>query len=429
MAWEPPEEVSVEEVRASSRRAEELYGKDINVEEYLIRIESLGLEWDVGGSIYTPTGEIPTGPDGKKIGAFLIHGGGGDHRGFDIMARMLASTKGYKVVTVSYPGNLYLGNESHEWPGDTMNQDGSARVPMWLKEEVIGPDQYDMIEDKGDDIFRAKYGTLFFARAKPGTRFYDRLAAWPIAYQDAYKEVCRRFLDEDTFSIYCSGASTGGHQAHMMLQRVPNIVGLVGAETSAFGSIFSKMLDQGWPFDFDMMTVRTWRDVARYAGPEDGARAAQRLPWLMEEVFEKHNSMLHKPLIKAQQIGQFAAYDALKNAARATAKRLNLNAEEAAELEERYLAYPAPLPASVKPMPPALYCIMANSRDHSFERYNGVLLPELAKLDQPPKARIVRFATGIHTYQVALPGLPYGTAPAVADMWHEAIMGGYYLSS
>jgi pimeloyl-ACP methyl ester carboxylesterase len=392
----------------------------------LLRIDSLDLPWDVGGLVYDPAGPIATGPDGKQIGVLLIHGGGGDHRSFDVMARLLAG-KGYRVVTVTYPGNLYLGNKEHDWPGDTMEGNGKARTPIWAQDEEIDQDQYDLVERQGDDIFRAKYGTLFFAHAKPGTRFYDRLAAQPMAYEEAYQAVCLKFLGPDTFSIYCSGVSTGGHQAHLLLQRVPNIVGLVGAESSPFGSIFGKMLNQGWPYNFDMMTVRTWRDVARYAGPEAGPEGARRLPWLMEEVFEKHRGMLHKPLMKAQQIVQFGAVDALRNAATAVAARLKLGDKASEELRDRFAAYPSPLPSSKRPVPPLLYCIMANSRDHSFERYNGILLPELAKLDTPPKARIVRFDEGIHTYQVVLPGLPYGTAPAVADMWEQAIMGGYYL--
>ncbi|MBB5788832.1 hypothetical protein [Jiangella mangrovi] len=427
MVWTPPATVSVEQIRESSRGAEARAGEPIDVEQYLFTIESLGLPWDIGGAIYQPRGPVAVGPDGKAVGVFLIHGGGGDHRGFDTMARLLAQGKGYRVVTITYPGNLYLEGETYDWPGDTFGDDGSIRTPMWKKGEAVTPDQYDLVEIKGDDVFRAKYGTLMFLKAHPGSRFFDRLAAWPMAYEDAFVEACRRFLPAEDYSIYCSGVSTGGPFAHMILQRVENIVGLVGAESSPYGSIFSAMLDQGWPYDFDMMTVRTWRDVARYAGPEAGADAGRRLPWLMEEVFEKHRAMTHRPLLKAQHLVQFCATDALERAAEASAARLGLGEDATKELKTRFAGYPFPLGGDARPVPPLLYSIMANSRDHTFQRYDEILLPALARLDPAPKANIVRFDIGVHQYQAPLGDLPYGTAPAVADLWADAIDGGYYL--
>jgi len=433
MVWNPPSEVSVEQIEAASRAAVERADEPISVEQYLFTIESLGLEWDVGGAVYQPRGAVTTGPDGRPVGVFLIHGGGGDHRGFDTMARLLARQKGYRVVTVTYPGNLYLGPDHgaadpYDWPGDTFGPDGAIRTPMWRRGEVIDSGQYDLVEEVGDDVFRAKYGTLMFLRAKPGTRFHDRLAAWPGAYEDAFVAACARFLPADTYSIYASGVSTGGPFAHMLLQRVPNIVGLVGAESSPYGAIFSRMLGQGWPYDFDMMTIRTWRDVARYAGPEAGPEAYRRLPWLMEEVFEKHRSMTHRPLLKAQHLVQFAAVDALEHAAQATARRLGLDEAGTKELVDRFTGYPFPLGEGARPVPPLLYCIMANSRDHTYQRYSEILLPALAELDPAPKASIVRFAVGVHSYQQPLGDLPFGTAPAVADVWADAISGGYYLT-
>jgi hypothetical protein len=430
MNWEPPPDVSNEIIAAASARAEAAGTQDdCSAEEYVFRIEVAGLPWDIAGAVYEPrSGEIPIGPDGRKVGAFLIHGGGGDHRGFNTMARLLARMHSMRVVTISYPGNVYLKNDTHDWPGDTLNADGTVRTPMWAADEQIGPDQYEVVQDNHDPIFRAKYGTLFFARAHEGTRFYDRLAAWPWAYEQAFQEACRRFLPDPEYSIYASGVSTGGPFAHLCLQRIPNIVGLVGAESSPFGAIFSKMLNQGWPYEFNMMTVRTWRDVARYAGPEAGAEGARRLPWLMEEVFERHAAMLHTPLMKVQHLVQFAAVDQLRAAAQATGKRLGMNDEETAALADRFAGYPFPMQGDdVKPVPPLLYTIMANSRDHTYERYSGQLLPELAKLSPAPKARIVRFAQGIHQYQRSQPGLPWGNAPAVAELWNEAIMKGYYL--
>jgi pimeloyl-ACP methyl ester carboxylesterase len=429
LSWEPEELVSRESILESSARAHDWLEAGFTSTPYRFRIDVAGLPWDVGGAVYEPrSGELATGPDGRKVGVFLIHGGGGDHRSFDTMAKLLAAGKSYKVVTITYPGNLYLRNQTHDWPGDTMEPDGRVRTPMWAEEEDITPDQFDLVTDASDDVFRAKYGTLFFIRAHEGTRLYDRLASWPWAYEEAFKEACRRHLPEGEFSVYISGASTGGPFAHMSLQRIPNVVGLLGAETSNFGFLCSKMLGQGWPYPFYQMTVRTWRDVARYAGPEAGPEGCWRLPWLIEEVFERHQAMLHLPLLKAQHLVQFCAVDQFRAAGEVTGRRLGLGAAEVTALGERFAGYPFPLPGDSPRVPPLLYSIMSNSRDHTYQRYSEILLPEVAKFDPAPKARIVRFAVGIHSYQKPLEGLPFGTAPAVADLWSTAIDNGYYLS-
>src|SRR5690606_28597935 len=133
MTWVPPKRVTVEQIEESSRAAVARDDVPVDVEEYLFRIESLGLQWDVGGAVYQPRSAVATGADGRPVGVFLIHGGGGDHRGFDTMARLLARTKGYRVVTITYPGNLYLGGDGYDWPGDTFGDDGAIRTPMWLK--------------------------------------------------------------------------------------------------------------------------------------------------------------------------------------------------------------------------------------------------------------------------------------------------------
>ena len=45
---------------------------------------------------------------------------------------------------------------------------------MWKRGEYITPDQYDVLRDTS---MRMRYGTRTVARAKPGTIFYDRMAA------------------------------------------------------------------------------------------------------------------------------------------------------------------------------------------------------------------------------------------------------------
>jgi hypothetical protein len=428
--WDPPQEITRDEI---VRASEDVIARpDIpitNVED-IFRIHVLGMDWDIGGRVYQPEdpSRIPTGADGKKIGVFLQHGGGGDHRGQEPLATLLASKFGYKVATMTYPGHLYFPDPERNWPGDTINPDGTARTPLWQIDRPTQPDEYELVQDRSNPVFRAKYGTLFFLKAKEGTEFYDRLASWPLAFEEAMKEVCRRNFPPDEFSIYMHGHSTGGPFAHMLLQRVENIAGLVGMESSPYGYIFGTMLNQGWDYPFNYITVRTWRDNARYAGPEAGPEGMWRLPWIMEEVFADWEKRKHLPCIKAQHFVQFAAFDALAEAARASAKRLAMNAEETEALVERFTGYPKELPSpGVKPVPPLLYGITKGSRDHTEHRYKNILLPMLARMDPPPKARVVPFQAGVHGYMRPEPDLPKGIGPAIATFWDDAITGGYYL--
>jgi hypothetical protein len=430
--WDPPREITREEIVRSS---DEVLGRPdlaITNTEDVFRIRVLGLDWDIGGRVYQPEdpSRIPTGADGKKIGVFLQHGGGGDHRSQEPLATLLASKFGYKVATMTYPGHLYLLDPSRDWPGDTINPDGTARTPLWQVDRPTTPDQYELIQDRSNPVFRAKYGTLFFLKAKEGTEFYDRLASWPQAFEEAMIEVCRRNFPPAEFSIYMHGHSTGGPFAHMLLQRVANIAGLVGMESSPYGYIFSKMLNQGWDYPFNYITVRTWRDNARYAGPEAGPEGMWRLPWIMEEVFEDWEKRKHLPCIKAEHFVQFAAFDALAEAARASAKRLNMNSEETDALVERFVGYPRELSGpGVKPVPPLLYGITKGSRDHTQHRYENILLPMLAAMKPAPKARVVPFQAGVHGYMKLEADLPSGIGPAIAKFWDDAITGGYYLAS
>jgi hypothetical protein len=81
-----------------------------------------------------------------------------------------------------------------------------------------------------------------------------------------------------------------------------------------------------------------------------------------------------------------------------------------------------------RPEPPSLYSITKGSRDHTAARYRGVLLPALAAMDPPPKARVVEFGAGVHGYMKPEPNLPKGIGPAVAKLWNEAITQGYYVT-
>jgi hypothetical protein len=404
--------------------------RPISVREDLFRISVLGLDWDIGGMVYEPgdVADMASGADGKNVGIFLLHGGGGDHRGKDAMGRFLASRFGYKVATMTYPGHLYLLDPSRDWPGDTLNGDGTARTPLWNVDQPITPDQYELVQDRADPVLRDKYGTLFFLKAREGTDFYARMAAWPMAFEEAMKEVCRRNFPPADYSIYPHGHSTGGPFVHLLLQRVDNIAGLAGMETSCFGLLSSRSSKQGWPFPFNYMTVRTWRDEARYAGVEAGMAGMRRLPALMEDVFAAWEAGLRRPGFKEQHFVTFAAAGPLGDAARVSARRLGLGKAETAALVERFQGYPRPLPVpDARPVPPLLYGINEGSRDHTIQRYREQLLPALAELSPAPKARLTLFHAGVHNYERPEDGLPMGTLPAVAELWDQAIAGGYYL--
>jgi hypothetical protein len=428
--WEPPTEIARDEIVRISDEVLSRPDRPISAREDVFRLEVLGLDWDIGGMVYEPQdpAAIAVGADDRKVGVFLLHGGGSDHRAKDQMGRFLAAKFGYKVATMTYPGHLYLLDPSRDWPGDTLNADGTARTPLWNVDQPITPDQYELVQDRHDPTLRAKYGTLFFLRAKEGTDFYDRTASWPMAFEEAMQAVCRRNFPSPEYSIYAHGHSTGGPFVHMLLQRVDNIAGLVGMESSPFGAIFSRMLQQGWDFPFNQIMVRTWRDIARYAGAEAGDGAARRLPWLMEDVLEAWSRTTNRPGIKAEHLIQFAATGPLGEAARVSARRLGLDESATAALVARFQGYPRELSGpGTRPVPPLLYGINEGSRDHTIDRYRHQLLPALAEIRPAPKARVMLFHAGVHDYERPEEGLPRGTLPAVVELWDRAITSGYYL--
>jgi hypothetical protein len=430
--WEPAAEYSKEEIVETSNAVLARPDLPFVEREDVFRLTMLGYDWDIGGKVYEPADPTQqvVGPDGKKAGIYLLHGGAGDFRTQEPMARLLAGKFGYKVATMSYVGQHYFPDPSRRWPGDTLYGNGQARSPVWTVDSgEVPPDQYELLEDRSDPVLYARHGTLFFLRAKEGSEFYYRLACGPRVTEEAIKTVLARNFPVGEWSIYMHGHSTGGPQVHMMLQRVENIVGLVGTESSPYGMYFSKMLKYRWPYPFNYMTVRTWRDRARYTGPELGIECSQRLPVVIEEILEDWEQRKHLANIKFQDLIQFAAWEQLEEAARVTAKRLELNEQETETLVQRYLGYPKPLSGpGVKPVPTLLYGVTEHTMDHRPERYKNILLPALGELDPAPKRRLVEWRTGVHSYMRPEPELPMGVGPAIANMWNEAIKGGYYLA-
>ena len=430
--WEPPESLSRDELLA---RSDAVLGRpELSIEEteHISRIAALELEWDVGAVVYQPRdgANIPTGADGRKVGMFVLHGGSSDYRSMQRLCRLLAGRFGYKVVSMTYPGRLYLPDPARDWPGDTIAEDGTVRTPIWLQGEEITPDQYEVERDMS---LRARYGTRLVARARPGTRFHDRMARWPVAFEDAMKTLCRDHLPADSYSIYVHGHSTGGPFVHYLTQRVANVKGVVGIENSPFAYIYQAMLGIEWTGPFNDLLIRTWRDIARYKGAEvrsqEGADGLMRLPWLMEEVFDDWEAVKNRPQFKAEYPLHYACTPALTEAARAAATGLGMNDTDTAAMTERYLGYCHEIKGpDAKPVPPILLSICKHSRDHTEQVYGGTVVPMFARIDPAPRVRVVRLGTGTHAYEKAEDGLPMGLVPPVAGLWHEAIMEGYYVA-
>ena len=408
-------------------------------QQFVHRVRAAEMDWDIAGSVYEPEdpSKIPLGADGKKIGIFLLHGGSGDHRSKDKFAKLLTSKFGFKVVNMSYPGRLYLQDPSGDWPGDTINADGSVRTPIWLEDELITRDQYDVVKDQ-EESRRRRWGTLYLACAKPGTTFYNRMAGWPVAHEQGGRELARRYLPEDEYSIYSHGHSTGGPMTMMLVQQIPNIVGVLGMESSPFGALYGKMtrdiqgIDEPWAMDFNCLRIRSWRDNARYYGyeliQEEGVDALARLAMVMEEVHDKWQKGTTQPHFKAENILHFDNPEALEAAARVTAGRLQMTSEATESLVERYFGYLRGLSGpSVKPVPPLILIITKNSRDHAPEIYRKVYLPGYAAMKPAPKIRLYQFDAGIHGYSAAEVGLPEGVAPMGIKLWYDAIMNGYFI--
>jgi hypothetical protein len=97
-------------------------------------------------------------------------------------------------------------------------------------------------------------------------------------------------------------------------------------------------------------------------------------------------------------------------------------------LVKHYLGFPYPQTGpGAKPVPPVLFCISKDSRDHSPDVYREVVLPMFAKLDPAPKVRVTQWGAGVHTYHKSEAGLPLGIAPPVVEFYVRAIQEGYFV--
>src|SRR4029077_6427550 len=134
-------------------------------------------------------------------------------------------------------------------------------------------------------------------------------------------------------------------------------------------------------------------------GPEalgqEGPQALMRLPRLMEEGFDWWGKTKAHLQFKAEYVITHNIAGSLEAAARAAAARLNMPPAETAALVKHYLGFPYPRTGpGAKPVPPVLFCISKDSRDHSPEVYQEVVLPMFGKLDPAPKVHVTRWGAG-----------------------------------
>ena len=120
-AWQPPEFIAREEIVARSAAILAKPDLPLRQTEDVFRIHALGLDWDLGVMVYEPAEDarVARGADGKRIGIFLLHGGSGDYKSMEPMAKLFAGKLGCKAVAMTFPGRLYLADPSRDWPGDT----------------------------------------------------------------------------------------------------------------------------------------------------------------------------------------------------------------------------------------------------------------------------------------------------------------------
>src|SRR5205807_4229751 len=143
---------------------------------------------------------------------------------------------------------------------------------------------------------------------------------------------------------------------------------------------------------------------------------------LIEEIFDWWDKTKARPQFKAEYVITHNIRGSLEAAAQAAAARLKMSAEETAALVQHYLGFPYPQTGpGAKPVPPVLFCISKDSRDHSPDVYREIVLPMFATLDPAPKVRVTQWGAGVHTYHKSEPGLSLGIAPPVVEFYVGAI--------
>ena len=90
--WQPPALVSLAETLDLHRQVTALPDLPIQIRQEIFRIGALEMDWDIGVVVYEPqdAGKFAIGPDKKKVGVFLLHGGVSDFKSVERIARTLA---------------------------------------------------------------------------------------------------------------------------------------------------------------------------------------------------------------------------------------------------------------------------------------------------------------------------------------------------
>ena len=115
----------------------------------------------------------------------------------------------------------------------------------------------------------------------------------------------------------------------------------------------------------------------------------------------------------------------LAEGARVTAARLKMNKDETEALVQHFVGYARELSGpNVKPVPPFLFEISKDSRDHSREVYEEVIMPGFRRMNPAPKIALTRFGAGVHSFWKAE---KVGIAPSVLRTWNDAVVGGYFV--
>jgi hypothetical protein len=424
-SWEPQAVVSREHALELHRNVMAMPTRPIQIREDIVRLHELEMDWDIGVVIYEPqdASRIPRGPDGKKVGIFLLHGGVSDFKSVERVGKLLPEKFSIKVASMTFPGRFYFNDPDRDWPGDVENPDGSARTPLWTKETRITPDQYAVVQDQSK---REHYGTLISLAAKQGTEFYNRMAAWPVAFEQAIKETARREFPDSEYSIYIHGHSTGGPFAMMASQRVRNIAGLVGYGSSPFGWMYPHISGDDWEFPFNQLRLRTWRDTARYMY-EGMKHTGVGLPMLIELTFERWERAKKRPNFKAEDFIHKNSTNSLQAAARAAAARLKLSHQETDALVQRYLGYTRELSGpGVKPVPNFLSIHGIDDDTVTLKRCERSL-PLFAKFNPAPTVRSISLGAGIHSWGWTDEEFSIGIVSPVAKLWHDAIINGFFV--
>jgi acetyl esterase/lipase len=428
-AWDPPREVSLQEVQSTTDEVMAMPRIPITTREDIFSIEAVGLNWDIGVMVYEPqdASRIPVSPDGKKLGIFLLHGGTGDWRSLDEAAHIAAERFGYRVVSMTFPGRLNLEDASRDWPRDTVNPDGTFRTPIWQRGEIITSDQYQVITDNENTQFSggANFGTSYFLAARKGSRFYDRMAGWPVAFEEGMKTAMARHFPVDEYSVFIHGHSTGGPFVHYISQRVENIRGIIGYGTALFGYM-NAAAGSSWEYPFNYLRMRTWRDTARYAD-EGFAGKNYTLPQKMEIVLASWDRAKVQANFKAEDFVHKNSIESLSEAARVTGRRMELGEEETQELVDRYIGYTRELRGPrIKPVPPVLHLHGKNDTTVTYDRFTDYGKALYEAMVPPPKANAVLLGAGVHSWGHKDEDIPHGIAPMVVHLWDEAIRGGYF---